>query len=161
MLLNILVILKTQVIDRLKEACSQNQELTLFLSLFFKGKTRRGLNFERTTEQATTTAQVVFKTMFAGDEFSAKIGSAAVRIMNVLFIKKGNEETVKITAKAKYGTVTPAEQTKGVRARGFFFLQYKPPTNSALAGLSDYVTIQASYRPGEITTHRISILLLS
>lgn len=129
--------------------------------LVFLGKTNKGLNFERTTEQATSPAQIIFETVFAGDEFSANIGGEAERIMNVLIINKGITRTVTVKASAKYGTVTPAEQSRTiVKVQGFFFLSYTPPTDTSLKGLSDYVTLQASYETGEITTHRISILLL-
>lgn len=118
------------------------------------------MNFQRITEQPISATQILFKTVFAGDEHSAKISGPLVRIMNIVFIKKGLTKTVTVKAKAKYGTVSPAEQSRTIRNQGFFFLNYAPPKDAKLEGKSDYITLQATYETGEVSTHRISMLLI-
>ena len=119
-----------------------------------------GFNFERISRGVIRAATAYLRPIFAGYDFTAKIGKGPV-IVQMQCINKGPRESIKFQAKAQYGSISNPRQTKKIRSTAYISLKYTPPNSSLKKGKTDRVTVIATRTStGEIITQQVSILLL-
>ena len=126
----------------------------------YLGKTMSGFDFERTSRGVIRAAAAYLRPMFAGYDFTAKIGKGSVIVQNQC-INKGPRETIKFQAKVRYGSISNPRQTKKIRSTAYISFRYTPPNSSLKKGKTDKITVIATRTfTGEIFTQQISVLLL-
>ena len=124
------------------------------------GKTISGLNFERISHGVIRATTAYLRPIFAGYDFTAKIGKGPVTVQ-IQCINKGPKESIKFQAKAQYGSISNPRQTMKIRSSAFISFRYTPPNSSTKKGKTDRITIIATRTStGEIFTQQVSILLL-
>ena len=130
------------------------------ICVFILGKTLSGFDFERISSGVIRATTAYLRPIFAGYDFTAKIGKGPV-IVQMQCINKGPRESINFQAKAQYGSISNPRQTRTIRKTAFISFRYTPPTSSEKKGKTDRITILAT-RPsnGEIFTQQVSVLLL-
>ena len=124
------------------------------------GKTKSGFDFERISSGVTRATTVYLYPIFAGYDFTAKIGNSAVRVQ-MQCINKGPRERIQFQATAVYGSVSNSNQSKKIRSTAFIAFDYIPPNSSTMKGKTDRITVIAKRSvTGETFTQEIPILLL-
>ena len=124
------------------------------------GKTKSGFDFERVSPGVTRATTVYLHPIFAGYDFTAKIGSGAVRVQ-MQCINKGPRESIQFQATAVYGSISNSNQRKTIRLTAFIAFDYTPPNSSTMNGKTDKIIVIAKRSAtGETFTQQISILLL-
>ena len=125
------------------------------------GKTLSGFDFERISRGELRAATAYLRPIFAGYDFTAKIGKGPV-IVQVQCINKGQRENIKFQAKAQYGSISNPRQTRKIRKTAFISFRYTPPSSSEKKGKTDRITVLATRTSnGEIFSQQISVLLLN
>ena len=124
------------------------------------GKTTSGFDFERISPGVIHATTAYLRPIFAGYDFTAKIGKGPV-IVQIQCINKGPRDSVKFQAKAQYGSISNPRQTRKIRSTAFISFRYTPPKSSTKKGKTDRITVIATRTStGEIFTQQVSILLL-
>ena len=126
----------------------------------YLGKTISGFNFERISHGVIRAATAYLRPIFAGYDFTVKIGKGPV-VVQMQCINKGHRESITFQAKAQYGSISNPIQTKKIRSTAFISFRYTPPNSFLKKGKTGRVTVIATRTStGEIFTQQISILLL-
>ena len=126
----------------------------------YLGKTISGFNFERISHGVIRAATAYLRPIFAGYDFTAKIGKGPV-VVQMQCINKGLRESIIFQAKAQYGSISNPSQTKKIRSMAFIPFRYTPPNSFLKKVKTDRITVIATRTStGEIFTQQISILLL-
>ena len=124
------------------------------------GKTLSGFNFERISSGVIHAATAYLRPIFAGYDFTAKIGKGPITVQ-MQCINKGPRENIKFQAKAQYGSISNPTQTRKIRNTAFISFRYTPPSSSEKKGKTDRITVLATRTSnGEIFTQQVSVLLL-
>ena len=124
------------------------------------GKTLSGFDFERISRGVIRAATAYLRPIFAGYDYTAKIGKGPVRVQ-MQCINKGPGENIKFQAKAQYGSISNPRQTRKIRKTAFISFRYTPPNTSEKKGKTDRITVLATRTSnGEIFTQQVSVLLL-
>lgn len=113
------------------------------------------------TNQIVKPTLVVYKTIRAGDEFSAAIGSVHNRILTFAYVTENLPVSANFNVNAKlgYAVVKGGENPREFRTRKTISVVYDAPKDASLRGRSDHINIDVEYE-GEVITHRVSVLLV-
>lgn len=117
-----------------------------------------GNAFERVTHQLTKSVLVVFNTIRAGYDFSARIGSRNNRIIIHGHVLSLDYVFATFIVRTKLGEASIQNNRQKFRARKVLTLLYHAPTDRKYKGQCEHITIAVNYG-GEITTYRYSLLL--